>query len=47
MNDPVAFVKRLVPQAIKDPIKDGLRRRRFANALIKLRKLQRDRAPCA
>jgi len=45
MNDPVAFVKRLVPRAIKDPIKEGLRRRRFAKALISFRKLQRDCAP--
>jgi hypothetical protein len=45
MNDPVAFVKRLLPQAIKDSIKDGLRRRRFAKALTNFRKLQGDCIP--
>jgi hypothetical protein len=45
MNDPVAFVRRLVPSAIKDPTKDSLLRRRFAKALISFRKLQHDCSP--
>jgi hypothetical protein len=45
MNDLVALVKRLVPSAIKDPIKEHLRIRHFAKALASFRQLQRDQVP--
>lgn len=45
MNDFVALVKRLVPSAIKDPIKEHLRTRHFTNALASFRQLHGNQVP--